>query len=144
MLHEAADELSDPTPSALRVAYTDRLRAVIADVGSERVAAESGVDADRIDALAAGDAPELTVEEAAAVLAVDAGTPDADAIVYELRDHLLMGMTTAVLDVDTIAANIEADLTAQEVQQAIEGRTEMTLDQLAAIQSVIDGPRETR
>jgi len=32
-----------------------------------------------------------------------------------------MGMATAVLDVDTIAAAIDADLTGQEVQQALEG-----------------------
>lgn len=141
MLHEVADGLSDLTPSTLQTAYTDRLRAVVTSVGSEQ-AADASVDADRLEALAAGDCPDFTVEEAASILALDDETPDADAIVFELRDHLLMGMTTSVLDVDTIAANIESDLTAQEVQQAIEGRTEMTLEQLAAIQSVIDGPRE--
>jgi hypothetical protein len=49
-----------------------------------------------------------------------------------------MGMTTAVLDVDAIAANLDVGLTGQEVQQAIEGRVEMTLPELAAIQSVIE------
>jgi len=139
MLHKTADGLSDPTPSALRTGYEDRLRSTITAVGTEVVAAETDIEQERIAAITAGESPALTVEEAAAILALDEATPDAEAIVYELRDHLLMGMTTAVLDVDTIAANVEVDLTAQEIQQAIEGRTEMTLAQLAAIQSVIDG-----
>ena len=141
MLHDAAEDVSEPTPSALRAAYEAALRSTIEAVGPETVAAETDVEADRIEALAAGDSPGLTVEEAAAVLAVDPEEPDAEAIVFELRDHLLMGMTTGVLDVDTIAATVEIDLTGQEIQQAIEGRTPMTLDQLAAIQSVIDGRR---
>jgi len=141
MLHDAAEDVSEPTPSALRAAYEAALRSTIEAVGPETVAAETDVEADRIEALAAGDSPGLTVEEAAAVLAVDPEEPDAEAIVFELRDHLLMGMTTGVLDVDTIAATVEIDLTGQEIQQAIEGRTAMTLDQLAAIQSVIDGRR---
>jgi len=138
MLHTVADELADLSPSALQTAYEDRLRSVVTTVGAETVAAETEIDVDRLDALGAGETPTITLEEAGAILEVDDETPDADAIVYELRDHLLMGMTTSVLDVDTIAANIDTDLTAQEVQQAIEGRTEMTLAQLASIQSVID------
>ena len=138
MLHDAADQLPDPSPSALGAAYTDSLRSTIEAAGVETVADETGLEAERLDTVLADGAADLTVEEAAAILAVDPDEPDADAIVFELRDHLLMGMTTAVLDVDTIAANIDADLTAQEVQQAIEGRTEMTLAQLAAIQSVVD------
>ena len=139
MLHNAAESLSECAPSTLQAAYFEQLRAVIETAGVEQVTAESGLAAERIDTLAAGDEPTLTVEEAAAVLAVDDGNPDAEAIVFELRDHLLLGMTTAVLDVDTVAANAETDLTGQEIQQAIEGRTEMTLAQLAAIQAVIDG-----
>lgn len=139
MLHTVADELSNPSASALQTAYEDRLRSVITTVGTETVVDETEIETDRIAALAEGSSPTLTATEAAAILAVDDETPDAEAIVLELRDHLLLGMTTSVLDVDTIAANIDVDLTAQEVQQAIEGRTEMTLSQLAAIQSVIDG-----
>ncbi|MFD1640762.1 DUF5791 family protein [Halohasta litorea] len=139
MLHDAAEQVSDLSPDALQTAYEDSLQSTVETVGTETVADETGLGVDRLTALLAGDGADLTVQEAAAILAVDPDEPDADAIVFELRDHLLMGMTTAVLDVDTIAANIDVDLTAQEVQQAIEGRIEMTLPQLAAIQSVIDG-----
>jgi hypothetical protein len=79
----------------------------------------------------------VTVADGAAVLALTTDR-EADAIVAELRDHLLIGMATAVLDVDTIAASIDADLTGQEVQQALEGRTAMTLGQLAEIMAIIE------
>lgn len=125
--------------------------------GIETVAAETGIDEERLGAIA-DDAPpsaagapdreeadersaasDLTLEEAASILAVSEEAPDADAVVMEVRDHLLMGMTTGVLDVDTLAGNIEADLSGQEVQQAIEGRSAMTLDELAAIHRYIAG-----
>lgn len=144
MLHNAAKSVSEYSPSTLLAGYFGQLRETIDAVGAERVAAETGLEADRIDALADGDQLTLTAEEAAAILATAESTPDADAIVFELRDHLLMGMTTAVLDVDTIAATAETDLTGQEVQQAIEGRTELPLRQLAAIQSVIEARTEER
>lgn len=144
MLHNAAESVSEYSPSTLLAGYFSQLRETIDAVGAERVATETGLAADRIDAIANGDQPSLTAEEAASILATAASTPDADAIVFELRDHLLMGMTTAVLDVDTIAATAETDLTGQEVQQAIEGRTELPLRQLAAIQSVIETRTEER
>jgi hypothetical protein len=142
MLHNAADQSSDLSAIGLRTAYEEMLRSVISAAGVDTVAAETGIEADRLNGLTSGAQPTLTVTEAASILAVDEELPDTEAIVYELRDHLLMGMTTAVLDVDTVAANLDVDLSGQEVQQAIEGRIEMTLAQLAAIQSVIDGRNE--
>jgi hypothetical protein len=50
-----------------------------------------------------------------------------------------MGMTTGVLDVDTIASNVDLDLSGQEIQQAIEGRIRMTLDELASIHGYVAG-----
>jgi hypothetical protein len=71
-----------------------------------------------------------------AVLAVDADI-DAETMALELQDRLLMGMTTGVLDVDTLAAATDLDLSGQEVQQSLEGRRSTTLDELAAIHRVI-------
>jgi hypothetical protein len=133
MLYDAAEDPGDLSPDALREAYETQLRSATSAVDTETAAAESGVDADRIRALEAGAVPDLSVEDAAALLALDDGRPDAESIVLELRDHLLMAMTTGVVDVDTLAANVDLDLSGQEVQQALEGRTEMTLAQLAAI-----------
>jgi len=136
MLYDAADDPGELAPDALRRAYEAQLRAVVESVGAGAAAA-SGVDAGRIEALDDGPVPDLPVEDAAAILALDDDRPDAESIVLELRDHLLMAMTTGVVDVDTLAANVDLDLSGQEVQQALEGRTAMTLDQLAAIHAFL-------
>jgi hypothetical protein len=133
MLQDAADEPGALSPGQLREAYDGELRAVVDATGIETVANETDVPTDRIAALAGGESPALTLSEATAILAADSDTRDATTIEQEVRDHLLMGMTTGVLDVDTIASNVEIDLSGQEIQQAIEGRIPMTLDELAAI-----------
>jgi hypothetical protein len=151
MLHTVADDAADLSPDGLRVAYEDHLRTVLNTVGVDTAEAETSLDRATLEAIADGDTPDsdtdsdaadLTLSDAAAIAALVDDAPDAEAIVLETRDHLLMGMTTAVLDVDAIAANLTVDLTGQEVQQAIEGRIEMTLPELAAIQSVIESRLE--
>jgi hypothetical protein len=136
MLHDAVEDPASRTPAELRGAYEARLREAVESVGVEAAATSSGVDEATVAALAAGDSPELTVEDAAALLAAG-GDVDADVVLAELRDHLLLGMTTGVLDVDTVASNVDLDLSGQEVQQVLEGRVPMTLAELAAIQQFI-------
>ena len=138
MLYDAVDDPSDRTPCELLAAYRRELSSVVDAIGIETVAAESGVDRATLAALRDDDPADLSVEEAAAILATADQYPGADAVVFELRDHLLMGMSSAVLDVDALAGEIEADLTGQEVQQALEGRTRFTLEQLAEIQAAIE------
>jgi len=129
-----ADEV---TPAALRSAFEALLSEAVAEAGRERMRDETDVDEASIEAAAAGGASGISVTDAAAIVAVTADR-DADAVVAELRDHLLMGMATAVLDVDTLAAAIDVDLTGQEVQQALEGRAGMTVGQLAEVMAVIE------
>jgi hypothetical protein len=129
-----ADEV---TPTALLAAFEALVSEAVAEAGRERVAAETAVDEASIEAAAGGDVAGLSLTDGAAIVAVTADR-DAETIVAELRDHLLLGMATAVLDVDTIAAGIDADLTGQEVQQALEGRAGMTLEQLAEIMAIIE------
>lgn len=138
MLYDAVDDPADRSPAEFLAAYRRELASVVDSRGVETVAAESGVDASTLEALSAGEPAAVSLREAAAILATSEGRPDADAIVFELRDHLLLGMSTAVLDVDAIAASIEADLTGQEVQQALEGRTRFTLEQLAEVHAAIE------
>jgi len=138
MLHTVADDAADLSAAGLQTAYETRLQEILDTVGVETADAETDLDRDTLAGVADGEAADLTLTEAAAIAALDDEFPDAEAIVLETRDHLLMGMTTAVLDVDAIAANLDVGLTGQEVQQAIEGRVEMTLAELAAIQSVIE------
>ncbi len=144
MFHEVVSDVSaDDDGSAIdAVALLSAFEAVLAEAvteaGVDAVVETTTLDRERVASVAAGDAATLTVEEGSAVLAT-AREVDPDAIMFELRDHLLMGMTIAVLDVDTIAGAIDADLTGQEVQQALEGRAAMTLAQLAEVMAVIEG-----
>ena len=137
-LFESAGELS---PAELRRAYDDRLVETIERVGLDSVAAESGVDENRLQALVDGESPEVTLGEAAAILAVDDSLPDTDAIEAEARDILLMGMSMAVLDVEAIASGIADELEPKEIQQKAEGRYPMTLDEYALLHSYIEGKK---
>ena len=139
MLYDAADEPGTLSPRQLHDTYETELRSVIDAHGVDTVASEAGVSAETIESLLDGGSPSLTLSEAAAILAVDGDGRDTEAIVQEVRDHLLMAMATGVVDVDTIASNVDLDLSGQEVQQAIEGRIPMTLDELAAIHGYIAG-----
>jgi hypothetical protein len=139
MLYDALDDPASSTPAEIRAAYEAEVRTVVETLGADRVAAETSVDEEVLERLLAGESvPSLTLREAAEILALAPSSPDADVVVAEVRDHLLMGMTTGVLDVDAIAANVDADLTGQEIQQIIEGRVPMTLEQLARIQRFVD------
>lgn len=140
MLHEVAAD-AGTEPDALQAAYETLVREAVAASDADAVVAETEIGVETTEAIADGTVPTLTVEEAVSVIAL-VHDRDAAAIEAELRDHLLLGMTTAVLDVDTIGGAIDTDLTGQEVQQALEGRTSMTLAQLAEIQGVIEARKQ--
>jgi hypothetical protein len=134
------DDVEDPeaTSSAeLRAEYEAELAAVVETRGVDAVADESGVDRETVAAVGGGDAAEVELEDAAAIAALADEAPPEDAIVAEVRDNLLMGMTTAVLDVDTIAAEIDADMDGKQIQQKVEGRAPMTLDEYARLHHFI-------
>lgn len=138
MLYDAADDPASLSTDELREAYEAQIRRAVERVGVETAAERTGVDESAVETVADGPAPDLRLEDAAELAALDGDAPDAETIVLEIRDHLLLGMTTGVLDVDTIASNVDLDLSGQEIQQAIEGRSGMTLRQLAAIQRFIE------
>lgn len=137
MLHEAVDDPAGADADAVLAAYRRELSAAVDEGGADAVAEATPLDADTLAAVADGEAVELTLAQAAAILATSQEAPGSDVIVAEVRDHLMLGMTTGILDVDTVAAEIDADLTGKEVQQALEGRTPVTLSRLAALQSFI-------
>jgi len=132
---EAADDLS---PAELRSEYEAVLVETIETVGESTVAERSGVDQGTIRALVDGEAPELTLEEAAAILGTDEQYLDADSVEAEARDILLMGMSIAVLDVEAIAAGINDELEPKEIQQKVEGRYPISLGEYAVIHSYIE------
>jgi hypothetical protein len=135
MLQELVDRPGDRSAAELHEAYLAALRDVVETAGVDVVAETSGVEVDRIAALVDGGAVDLSLEAAAGILAATEDAP-ADALAAEARDHLLMAMTTAVLDVDTIAANV-GDMSATGIQQRIEGRSGMSLEEFAAIHAFV-------
>ena len=137
MLYRNLDGSEAESPDDLREQYEAELAEVVEDAGIETATEETGVESERLYALVEGDSPELTVEEASAILALDPEEPDAEIVRAEIEDRLLLGMTTAVLDVDTIAANVERDLSGKEVHQRVEGRAPMSLAEYAEIHYLI-------
>jgi len=137
MLRGEFESAAESSPEALHDAYLTVLRETVEDVGVDAVVEESGVERETVRAVAEGEKPELTLESAAAILAADPDRPDAGAIVAEALDILLMGMTTAVVDVDGVAAGIDREMDPKEVQQKIEGRYPITLAEYAAIHAFL-------
>lgn len=137
MLYRDLDGSEAESPDDLREQYEAELAEVVDSVGVEAATEETGVDPETLRALVEGDSPELTVEEASAILALDPEEPDVEIVRAEIEDRLLLGMTTAVLDVDTIAANLERDLSGKEVHQRVEGRAPMSLAEYAEIHYLI-------
>lgn len=133
MLRGEIDAGEAATPAALRTAYETALAETVERVGVETVAERSGVASERLRALADGRSPELSVADAAAILATDESRPDAETIAAEARDALLLGMTTAVLDVESLASELAGSLDPKELQQKIEGRHPMTLAEFATV-----------
>ena len=140
MFHEISDDPGARTPAELRELYEAELLAVVDRHGVETVAAASDVDEATLRALQDGDSPELELEleAAASVLAVADDAPDADTIATVSRDALLMGMTTAVLDVEAVASGLDGELEAREIQSKIEGRFPMTLEEFALLHRYIE------
>ena len=138
MFHEITDDPGARTPTELRELYEAELLAVVDRHGLEAVAAASDVDEATLRALRDGDSPELELEAAASVLAVADDAPDADTIATISRDALLMGMTTAVLDVEAVESGLGGELEAREIQSKIEGRFPMTLEEFALLHRYIE------
>ncbi|PSP81159.1 hypothetical protein BRC88_02535 [Halobacteriales archaeon QS_4_69_225] len=138
MFHEITDDPGSRTPAELRELYEAELLAVVDRHGLEAVAAASDVDEATLRALRDGDSPELELEAAASVLAVADDAPDADTIATVSRDALLMGMTTAVLDVEAVESGLDGELEAREIQSKIEGRFPMTLEEFALLHRYIE------
>ena len=140
MFHEISDDPGSKTPAELRELYEAELLDVVDRHGLEAVAAASDVDEATLRALRDGDSPELELEleVAASVLAVADDAPDADTIATVSRDALLMGMTTAVLDVEAVESGLGGELEAREIQSKVEGRFPMTLEEFALLHRYIE------
>lgn len=137
MLQDQRVDVDGLSVSGLREEYDEELRAVIDRVGPEPVSSKTGVDAEVVAALADGESPALSLPDAAAILAVGEEYPDAETIETMACEHLLLGMSMAVMDVDALANEVDLDRSAKGLQQMLERRAPMSLDEFVAIEYVI-------
>jgi len=141
MLRDAVDSPGERSPEQLREAYDELLVETVRAVGPETVATDSAIDWEHLDALLAGKSPPFTLQDATAILAADENRPDAETLAAEARDILLLGMSMAVLDVEALASGIDDQMQPKEIQQKVEGRQPMPLDEYAVLHSYIESQR---
>lgn len=144
MFHELVAEPGGLTPEELYHRYVSELAAVVDDHGVETVRGRSDLDEATVESIKDGEPPELTLSEAAEVLAVRPDAPSADAIAAASRDSLLMGMTNAVVDVEALSAGIGRELEPGEIQSKVEGRYPVTLAEFALLQQFLAERRTDR
>lgn len=137
MIHDVVQDPGSLSPTTLEQQYVAALREVIQSVGVATAAERTGIDRERVEAITT-DGAEIPMTDAAAVFALRDDAPDAETIEAQARDALLMGMTTAVLDVDTLESEIDDRIEARAIQQKIEGRTSMTLGEFALLYGTIE------
>lgn len=125
------------SPADLRAEYEDDLRSVVNRHGPDEVADRTDVDRGAAEALLEGNSPDLTLAEAAQIQSLEDGEPEPDEVVTIACEHLLLGMSTAVLDVDAVESRMAFDMDAKEIQQKIEQRAPMSLEEFVHIQYVI-------
>lgn len=140
MLHEERTEPGAESPEALADEYRGALAGIVADRGVDAVADATGVDAGTIAALEAGEAPELALADAAAIQAL-ATDLDAETIHVQATEHLLLGMSMAVLDVETLAAEYPGEHSPRAIQQRLERRAPTTLAEFARLEHFVASRR---
>jgi hypothetical protein len=141
MLRDEFEAPGERDPGDLQADYEQVLAETVESVGVERVASETGIDEETVRALLGDEPPEITLEQATAVLATDPDRPDADFLLADARDILLMGMSTAVLDVEAVQSGIGGRMEAKEIQQKIEGRYPITLEEYAILHQYIESKK---
>ncbi|MFB6165477.1 MAG: DUF5791 family protein [Haloarculaceae archaeon] len=138
MLRDEFEAPGERDPASLQAEYERVLAETIEAVGAGTVAAETGIDEERLQAIVDGESPEVTLEMAAEIVGTDPDRPDAEFVLADARDVLLMGMSTAVVDVEAIASGIDDRLEPKEIQQKVEGRYPMTLEEYAILHQFIE------
>jgi len=137
------DDAGSLSEEELHARYGAELRSAVEAVGVDTAAERTGIERATLATLADGASVsdlDLDLDDAASVLSLD-GEADPETLAAEARDRLLLGMTTAVLDVETVESGIDGRMEAKEIQQKIEGRFPMTVEEYAVLHRFIDGRR---
>lgn len=133
MLAEPIEAPGETSPAEVLSRYRAALSDAVAAAGADRVVGTTDLDPETVSAIESGDSVDVDLRDAAAIFALGDDTPDAEALLAEVRDRLLLDMSSAMLDVERIAADVDGDLDPNEVQGKVEGRHPMTLAEYARI-----------
>ncbi|MFB6135108.1 MAG: DUF5791 family protein [Halanaeroarchaeum sp.] len=133
MLVDPIEAPEDRSVADVHQSFLEGLADVVESVGLETAAERTAIERDRLRVLLSREVPSFTLHEAAEILALTPEWSDGDAVRMEVRDHLMLGMSSAVLDVDALEREIDAALDAKEIQAKIEGRRSMTLREYADV-----------
>ncbi|AKH97096.1 DUF5791 family protein [Halanaeroarchaeum sulfurireducens] len=137
MFVDSIDAPDDRTAEDLLAEYRDDLGDIVVDVGVEAAADRAGVDESDLRSLVRGEPSDLSIGDACAIWALSDDLPDEETIRREIQDSIMLGMASAILDVDTLERELDGDLDAKTIQQKIEGRRPMSLEEYAAIALLI-------
>ncbi|PSQ18299.1 hypothetical protein BRD00_05395 [Halobacteriales archaeon QS_8_69_26] len=137
MFHEEVREQPGGSVEDLRREYAAWLADAVESAGVDAAAERTGLDRSTVAAVAAGEVGGLSLEEAGTLAALADGMPDGETVVEMACDHVLLGMSTGVLDVDTVASNVDLDLTPKEIQQKLERRAPMSFEEFVAIRHFV-------
>jgi hypothetical protein len=138
MLTGRFEDAGELTPDQLRADYEAAIADAIDGADTGTAAERAGVDAATVEAVLDGEAHDVELTDAAELLALGGEYPDADTVVAEARDVLLLGMTTAVMDVDALSSAIGGEIAPKLIQQKVEGRHPITLAEYATLHHAIE------
>lgn len=125
------------SPAELRAEYDEEFAQILETAGLEHVSMLTGIDEERLEAIGTDEPPSLSLEEAAQIQSQGTDEPDPETIETMACEHLLLGMSTAVLDVDAVESDLEIDLDPKEIQQKVERRAPMSFAEYVHLQHVI-------
>lgn len=133
MLLDPIDDPDGLTPADLHREYLDALGDIVDELGVDAVADRTGLPEETLVSLVDGEHPPLTLADACAILGATDDWADAETVKLEVRDSIMLGMSSAVLDLEALERILDLGLDAKTIQQKIEGRRSMTLEEYAAI-----------
>jgi hypothetical protein len=127
---------ADSTEEAAEL-YAGELRVVVEEVGPAEAVETTGLDGATIEAVTGSDVEtvgRMHLTEVGSILALTDGR-EADAIVADARDELMLAMSANVTDVERLAAGLDLELDPKELQAKMEGRFPMRLREYAALRT---------
>ncbi len=127
---------ADTTEKAIEL-YAAELQAVVREVGPDKAADAADLNDAVISAITGSDLEmigRMHLTEIAPILALS-DDRTADIIAADARDELLFAMSTAVTDVERLAASLDTNLDPKEIQAKMEGRYPIRLSEYAALRT---------